>query len=301
MQQVLDSITSQLALARGESRRLFHGRGGCFAGFESLVVDWFAPVAVIRLYDLFPDESLRSLAEFLERRPEVDCIVLQRRGVGRTLQNAVLYGELPTTLHAKELGLEYSLDVTQTKNSGLFLDMRKGREWVAARVEGKRVLNLFSYTCAFSVVAIANHAEHVVNVDMSKGVLTRGRTNHRINDLDTSKVSFLPYNIFKSWGKIGRSGPYDLVIIDPPSFQPGSFIAEKDYRRLVQRLDRLCAKGGDVLLCHNDPSHDETFLRQIMASECPTFSYVESLPEQIDFPEKLADKGVKAMVYRSNE
>ncbi|MCT7000003.1 class I SAM-dependent methyltransferase, partial [Salmonella enterica] len=81
--------------------------------------------------------------------------------------------------------------------------------------KGLRVLNLFAYTCGFSVAAIEGGAEHVVNLDMARGVLSRGRDNHRLNGHDLSRVTFLGHDLFKSWAKVIHSGPYDLVIIDP--------------------------------------------------------------------------------------
>ena len=89
--------------------------------------------------------------------------------------------------------------------------MRLGRQWVQERSQGKRVLNLFAYTCGFSVAAKAGGANQVVNVDMAKGALSRGRDNHRLNEHDMSDVTFMGYDIFRSWGKITKYGPYDLA------------------------------------------------------------------------------------------
>ena len=56
------------------------------------------------------------------------------------------------------------------------------------------------------------------------------------NALDAG-ATFLPHDLFTTWGKIGRGGPYDLIVVDPPSYQKGSFVATKDYARLMRRLD----------------------------------------------------------------
>src|SRR3546814_21000772 len=109
--------------------------------------------------------------------------------------------------------------------------MRYVRRWVQEQAQGKRVLNLFAYTCGFSVAAIAGGAEHVVNLDMASAALTRGRENHRLNGHDLSRVSFLGHELFKSWGKVRKLGPYDLIIIDPPSFQQGSFALTRELGR----------------------------------------------------------------------
>ena len=153
-----------------------------------------------------------------------------------------------------ESGLTYRLDLGRNQNNGLFLDMRYGRDWVREHAAGKRVLNLFAYTCGFSVAAIAGGAEFVVNLDMAKAALSRGRDNHHLNNHDLKKVSFLGHELFKSWGKVRKMGPYDLIIIDPPSFQKGSFALTKDYQKILRRLPELLTADGVVLACVNDPT-----------------------------------------------
>ncbi|MEG0637343.1 MAG: class I SAM-dependent methyltransferase, partial [Pseudomonas sp.] len=123
-----------------------------------------------------------------------------------------LLGEPCETRVIDEDGLRYQLDLGVKQNTGLFLDMRYGRRWVREQAPGKRVLNLFAYTCGFSVAAIAGGAQQVVNLDMARSALSRGRDNHRLNGHDLGRVGFLGHELFKSWGKVRKSGPYDLVI-----------------------------------------------------------------------------------------
>jgi 23S rRNA (cytosine1962-C5)-methyltransferase len=107
--------------------------------------------------------------------------------------------------------------------------------------------------------------------------------------------------MLKSWGRIKRPGPYDLIIIDPPSFQPGSFIAENDYRKVLRRLPELASSHAQVLACHNDPAHNQSFVRELMTQECPQFVFVELLVSQQDFPDLEAERGVKAMVFQHGD
>ena len=101
------------------------------------------------------------------------------------------------------------------------------------------MLNLFAYTCAFSIAALAGGARQVVNNDMSRPSLDWGRENHQRNGQDLRSVSMLPHNLFKSWWKIRSLGPYGLIIIDPPTYQRGSFDAEKDYGTDPQATGRI--------------------------------------------------------------
>ena len=158
-------------------------------------------------------------------------------------------------------------------------------------------LNLFAYTCAFSVAALQGGAQDVFNVDMASGALSIGRDNHRLNGL-AAGAHFLAHDVFSSWGKLTRQGPYDLVIADPPSYQKGSFVAEKDYARLMRRLPALLAPGGHALLCLNSPKRDVAFLQDGMAAEAPGLPFVQRLANPPSFADVSADRSLKVLVYR---
>uniref|UniRef100_UPI003561A746 class I SAM-dependent methyltransferase n=1 Tax=Neptunomonas sp. TaxID=1971898 RepID=UPI003561A746 len=203
-------IHDQLNTADNQCRRLLHGRGGFFPGYEAVVIDWFSPVVIIRLYADVSEMTLVELKTFFANDPRVTGLLIQHRGRGRETQHEVVFGEVPELLIADESSLKYEIRPIQFQNSGLFLDMRNGRDWVRLHSQDKKVLNLFSFTCAFSVASIAGGAQLVVNVDMSKRGLSIGRANHQLNGHDLSKVSFMPYDMLKSWGRIRRPGPYDI-------------------------------------------------------------------------------------------
>jgi 23S rRNA (cytosine1962-C5)-methyltransferase len=297
MQQVLAEVQKQLTEALGESRRIFHGRGHCFPGFEHLVIDWFPPIAVVRLYKEVEPEWVEQLCSTLKQVELIEALVVQQRSRGKESSQEIIWGDVPEQMNTMELGLFYQVKPQRNQNSGLFLDMREGRRWVMHNAAGKRVLNLFSYTCAFSVAAIAGGAEHVVNVDMSRGAINTGKENHRLNGLPAEKVTFLAYDLFRSWKRVKQKGPYDLIVIDPPSFQPGSFVAEQDYKKVLRRLSDLTPVGGQVLACHNDPKNGTEFLRDLMLEECPGFRFEKRLENPEDFPEEETEKGLKVLLY----
>jgi 23S rRNA (cytosine1962-C5)-methyltransferase len=174
--------------------------------------------------------------------------------------------------------------------------MAPTRRWLRAVAENRRVLNLFSYTCAFSVAALAGGAKNVVNNDMSKPALDWGKKNHALNDHDLRRVSMLPHNLFKSWWKIREYGPYDIVIVDPPTNQRGSFNAEKQYGQVLKRLPEFAAPGAEIVACLNSPFLNTDFLPAQMARWCPRAALVETMPVSEDFPEQYPDRGLK--IYR---
>lgn len=185
----------------------------------------------------------------------------------------------------------------QARNTGLFLDMRNGRRWVQTHSKGTRVLNLFAYTCGFSVAVVAGGAKSVLNVDMSSAALNVGRENHRLNQQSLEQVRFEKLNIFKSFGRLKRRGPFDLLICDPPTFQKGSVDIAQDYPKILHRLDEFMAPGATLLLCLNAPELGRDFLIQHMALIAPHYILVE----EINPPEVYVEtegKGLKVLCFK---
>ena len=298
-------LLTALETAPSETRRIFHGRGRCWPGLEQLTVDWLQGVVLVSLFKEPEPAQLDALKQLLLNLAQspvwqasgAHTLALQHR---YTLQSDTewLVGEVIDEWTLTEGGLRYRVDLGRKQNNGLFLDMRYGRDWVRGHAEGKRVLNLFAYTCGFSVAAIEGGAQHVVNLDMSRAALSRGRDNHRLNGHDMSKVSFLGHELFKSWGKVKSMGPYDMVIIDPPSFQKGSFLLTKDYQRVVRRLPELLSKNGTVLACMNDPAQGSDFLIDGMTQDAPSLRFEQRLDNPPEFPDADAECGLKALVFK---
>lgn len=290
-------LLAALQTPPSETRRLFHGRGRCWPGLEQLTVDWLQGVLLVALFKEPDAAQLDALKQLLHSQFGRYTVALQHRYLPQSTTEW-LAGEPVDERIITEGGLRYLIDLGKKQNSGLFLDMRHGRNWVREQASGQRVLNLFAYTCGFSVAAIEGGAEHVVNLDMARGALSRGRDNHRLNGHDLSKVSFLGHDLFKSWAKVTNSGPYDLVIIDPPSFQKGSFLLTKDYQRVLRRLPDLLTAQGTVLACMNDPAFGEDFLIDGVTREAPALRFVERLANPPEFPDIDPQSGLKALVFR---
>ncbi len=294
-------LLTALATPPDETRRLFHGRGRCWPGLEQLTVDWLQGVVLVAVFKAPEAEQLAALKQLLTRfdwaQFGAHTVALQHRYLPQSTTEW-LVGEAIDELTITEGGLRYLIDLGKKQNSGLFLDMRYGRNWVREQAKGQHVLNLFAYTCGFSVAAIEGGAEHVVNLDMARGALSRGRDNHRLNGHDLSNVTFLGHDLFKSWAKVTHSGPYDLVIIDPPSFQKGSFLLTKDYQRVLRRLPDLLTPQGSVLACMNDPAFGEDFLIDGVTREAPGLRFVKRLENPPEFPDIDVQSGLKALVFR---
>jgi 23S rRNA (cytosine1962-C5)-methyltransferase len=135
---------------------------------------------------------------------------------------------------------------------------------------------------------------------MAGGALSIGRDNHRLNGLLEARKEaalFWAHDIFNSWGKVGRAGPYDLVIMDPPTYQKGSFVAEKDYARLVRRLPDLLAPGGHALLCLNSPKRGADWLQDLVAEHAPGVQFVERLANPPVYADAEPERALKVLVF----
>ena len=304
MQALLQTIAT-LPLPN-DAGRFFHGRGGLHAGCEQWALDAYPPVWLLTSFQPAVDAELAAVHAALAARwqqiaPEQPLNwVYQCRFEGRT-STRLMAGAVPEPHDVSEGGTRFRVHLQKGQNHGLFLDMAEGRRWLRAQMAAhpeQRLLNLFAYTCAFSVVALQAGAAQVINLDMSAGALAIGQQNHRLNGV-VAGASFLPHDLFSTWGKLGRSAPYDLVIVDPPSYQKGSFVAGKDYPRLMRRLPDLLKPGGQALLCLNAPELGPGFLQDAMLAEAPRLRLVERLANPSAFADVSAERSLKVLVYQA--
>jgi 23S rRNA (cytosine1962-C5)-methyltransferase len=306
MQALLNAI-AEMPLPT-DAQRIFHGRGGLHPGCEPWTLDAFPPVLVLTSFQAVTQDELAGVdAALLTRWAQIALghplnWVFQCRAEGH-IETRLMRGAVPDPHVVTENGASFRVHVLKGQNHGLFLDMAQGREWVRQMVRNYaadqprlKVLNLFAYTCAFSVVALQAGAKQVVNVDMSHGAMAIGQHNHALNGISTG-ATFLMHDIFKTWGKITRSGPYGLVIVDPPSYQKGSFIATKDYAKLMRRLPELLAPGGYALLCLNAPELGLDFLQDQMTELAPELKFVERVANPEAFADVSSERSLKVLAY----
>jgi len=204
---IITLIQKSAQIATEEFKRLFHGRGGLYEGWRHLTVDSIDTIVSVALY--FEEESeeelIVALQEFVNNSSRYTTLVVQRRYI-KGAPSEVVIGEVAEDLSVLENGMRFKLNLLSNKNNYYFPDMKNGRTFVRENAKNRHVLNLFSYTCAFSVAAKFGGAQSVVNIDMSKGALKVGMANHSLNKLNPKGVSFLPYNILKSFSSIKKRG-----------------------------------------------------------------------------------------------
>lgn len=299
MLDAVADITSRFfAEPAADARRILHGRGRLYPGLESLALDWFPPVLLVTTYEPFAGlDELVSVLRTSDRLAQIKSIVMQQRGAG-PVQGQLLWGEAVDTIEVQEGNLQFLVRPGRRQNAGLFLDMRLLRDWLQANSHNKNVLNLFAYTCSLSVAALAGGAAAVTNVDMSKPSIRWGEENHRLNGQDLDRVHTVPHNLFTSWGRIQQFGRYDLVIIDPPTRQRGSFDVGKNYAAVLKKLTKLCNPGADVIATLNSPYHSMEYLVDMFLERVPGGDFIAQLPAAPEFADKFPEKGLKICYFR---
>jgi 23S rRNA (cytosine1962-C5)-methyltransferase len=207
---LLDSQTS--------AYRLLYGEGD---GIPGLTVDIYGAFAVIVTYadslEVLVPWVVRALVELLKLHG-----VVRRARVrdGEAPRLEVLHGRLPPReLIISEHGLRMQVDLFLGQKTGLFLDHRENRRFMGNLCANKRVLNLFSYTGAFSLYAARAGASSVTSVDISQPAARAARANFELNGIDPDQHEFLSEDVFEFLERTRQNGvTYDIVICDPPSF-----------------------------------------------------------------------------------
>jgi len=227
--------------------RLLFGEGD---GLPGVVVDVYAGYAIVVSYSPALSQVVTWVAEALRQRPEIVgvCERVTRRK-DRVSELKQLSGEAPPeVVMIEEHGLRYEVDFEAGQKTGLFLDHRDNRHYLRGLAAGKRVLNLFSYTGAFSVSCAAGGAEHVTSVDIAAPAIEAATRNVAHNALPRERHEGVAADVFEFLESAKAQGRrWDLVIADPPSFASSRaelFGALRAYKKLHAASLAVLAPGG---------------------------------------------------------
>lgn len=157
----------------------------------------------------------------------------------------------------REFGAIFKVNLRDYLDTGLFLDHRETRKIVASFAKGKRVLNLFAYTCAFTVHAAVAGASFTKSVDLSKTYLAWGKENMILNSLSLENHVFVREDCLRFLDQELFSGEkYDLIVIDPPTISRSKkieqmFEIQKEYATLIKKSLELLEKEGKIFFSTN--------------------------------------------------
>lgn len=156
-----------------------------------------------------------------------------------------------------EYGVKFKVNLQDYLDTGIFLDHRETRRYVASLAKGKRILNLFAYTCSFSVHAAMAGALFTKSVDMSNTYTEWGKDNFRLNQLPLTHHPIVRADCLTFLDEEITSGEkYDLIIIDPPTISRSKkmtqlFDIQVDYINLISKSLKLLSKEGIIFFSTN--------------------------------------------------
>ena len=198
---------------------------GAADGFPGLTLDKFGDRYQIQFFGEDLLRSRRAIADAVAEKFAPVCIVVKERlsRSGKSLENPpmeVAVGRPEDSVGiVREGSALFNVDLLDTVNPGLFLDMRAIRLEMGERAADRRMLNLFSYTCAFSVHGRLGGAEISTNADISAKILDKGRENYALNGLEPKPGEFFRGNAVEYVHWAQKKGlKFDAIVLDPPSF-----------------------------------------------------------------------------------
>ena len=241
-----------------EATRVFSGES---EGLPGVTVDRYGEFAVVQWLSggalPWRDELLGAIEATLRPRGIYEQRRLRPLGGSGPPEPAVRAAgeEAPVELIVADGDARFGVDVTAPLGTGLFPDMRLGWAAVAARAAGRRVLNLFSYTGAFSVYAAKAGATELVAVDVAPKVHARARRNFELSGLDPARLETVTGDARKTLGRFAERGrSFDLVICDPPTVShgpAGQFSVARDLAALAADCARVLAPHGLLAFATN--------------------------------------------------
>lgn len=294
--------------------RLFNGEGD---GIGGVTIDWYAEYVQFNWYSKgiyeYREWFVTALKDLL---PNI-------KGIYETKRYKLTEDEAPIThtsgdqapqpLVIKENSIEYAVYLGEDWMTGIFLDQREVRSFVQTQAQDLTVLNLFSYTGAFSVAAAVGGAAQTVSVDVANRSVEKTKEQFALNGIDAQppqhEIRVMDVFDYVNYAK-RHDLKFDLVVCDPPSFartKKRLFKAEKDYGQLAKDLFDITAPGGLCILSTNHSGYKrDAFIEEMSAigrSHAGQFQMIQSYGLPIDFPTSLDQESqyLKVLVfYRNN-
>ncbi len=222
----------------------------------------------------------------------------------RTRQKAKLtrqyekVNEIKEFFNVQEYGVTFKINLVDYLDTGLFLDHREARRYVATHSNGKRLLNLFAYTCSFSVHAAVNGALFTKSVDMSNTYTDWGKDNFILNGIPLKNHEIVRADCLKFLDEEIKSRiQYDLIVIDPPTISRSTkmdqmFDVNVDYISLISKALQLLSPGGFIFFSTNSRRFvfDETAFPSCLIVE------ISKLTLPVDFHDKKIHRAFKIQI-----
>ena len=248
--------------------RLFNQEGD---GFGGLTVDLYGDYVVFSWYNSYVYQIRKIISEaFRQVFPEVLGTYEKIRFKGLDYESAHVYGqEAPDFFTVLENGVLYQVFMNDGLMTGIFLDQHEVRgSLVDGLAMGKSLLNMFSYTAAFSVAAAMGGASQTTSVDLAKRSRELSQAHFQANGLSTDEHRFIVMDVFEYFKYAKRKAlTYDVIVLDPPSFarnKKQTFSVAKDYHKLISQSLEILNPGGIIIASTNAANvFHQKFIEQI--------------------------------------
>lgn len=235
--------------------RLFNQEGD---GFGGLTVDLYGDYAVFSWYNSYVYQIRQTISEaFRQVFPEVLGAYEKIRFKGLDYESSHVYGqEAPDFFTVLENGVLYQVFMNDGLMTGIFLDQHEVRgSIVDGLAMGKSLLNMFSYTAAFSVAAAMGGASQTTSVDLAKRSRELSQAHFQANGISTDDHRFIVMDVFEYFKYAKRKClTYDVIVLDPPSFarnKKQTFSVAKDYHKLISQSLEILNPGGIIIASTN--------------------------------------------------
>lgn len=253
--QLKASLSLRLRLIGPDTNafRWLHGEGD---GVPGVVIDHYNGSCVIKFDTQAWQAHCSMLVDAItsvckEASLPIRGILLKSKRNQEGEKHQLLWGTVPANVHIKEEHMLLDVDLYSGQKTGLFLDHRESRKRVRNMAQGLRVLNLFSYTGAFSIAAGLGGAEHVTSVDISKPATLAATHNWELNALSPQKHDAIAEDVYAFLERSKNlQHTYGCIISDPPNFAPKESdkpAAMAAYRKLHRECLKRLAPGGFYL------------------------------------------------------
>lgn len=257
-----------------------------------MTVDKYGDFAVVSWYNqTLHNKKEEIIAAFVEVFPEIKGVYEKLRFQTDQSQSSLLLGiDAPEPLYIKENNLNYAVYLNEGLMTGIFLDQREVRGLLAVGfAKNMKVLNMFSYTGAFSVAAAAGGAKSTTSVDLAKRSLKKTKEQFAANKiaLDQQWIRVMDtFEYFKYAKK--KNLVFDCIILDPPSFARNKkkvFRVVKDYGELIEDSVAILNNKGTIIASTNAanlaPKKFQTMIETALQKKNVSYKLTKklSLPE----------------------
>ncbi|MDR7245301.1 class I SAM-dependent rRNA methyltransferase [Priestia megaterium] len=273
--------------------RVFNSEGD---GIGGLIIDYYDGYYVMSWYSEGIYQFKEYVIEALKSAPNFKGLYQKKRFnvKGQYIEEDDFVtgdkGEFP--LIVKENGIRFAVYLNDGAMVGVFLDQRDVRKTIRDKyAKGKTVLNMFSYTGAFSVAAALGGAAKTTSVDLANRSLAKTIEQFSVNGIDHEAQDIIVEDVFKYFKyAVKKNMTFDLVVLDPPSFAKSkkhTFSAAKDYKDLLKEAIDLTKPNGVIVASTNASNFDmkkfHSFIEKAFNEKGERYKMMEQFALPSDF------------------